>query len=354
LQKHITHLSDYTLLDTSCGYGSFLRVPNSIGADCDTTALLEAEKNTECKLFLHNSLRNVSRKQYGLFVSDKIIIVGNPPYNDKTSLVKNSIKKETGTLVPEIDEDLKNRDLGISFLLSYNKLEADYICVLHPLSYLIKKTNFDRLRSFCRSYKLIDNLIISSSEFSAASKTTAFPIVIALYQRHIGKEKTDQEAGDLAPATQQWKTKDGKTFTIGQFDSVGNYITKYPNQRAVKQDETAAYFWTMRDINALKRSKTFVAKECSSTIRVTKELLSFYCYVDAFKDYIPHIPYYFGNSDIMINKERFVELQNIFLARACMKHSELINHTSAIEYSAQSEKLLDEYFHVLLGEHYVN
>lgn len=41
------------------------------------------------------------------------------------------------------DEDLFDRDLGVSFLKSYNKLKADVICILHLLSYLIKKTNFE-------------------------------------------------------------------------------------------------------------------------------------------------------------------------------------------------------------------
>ncbi|MCL2312193.1 MAG: SAM-dependent methyltransferase, partial [Firmicutes bacterium] len=114
---------------------------------------------------------------------------------------------------------------------------------------------------------------------------------------------------------------------------IGNYISKYPNQQTVKIEDTVAYFWTMRDINALKRSKTFIDKESVNTIRVTKENLHYYKYVDIFKKYIPHIPYYFGNSDVFINNDYFLENQNIFV-------------------EPEQEKL-DVYFRELLGEHYV-
>src|SRR3989344_5858437 len=66
-----------------------------------------------------------------------IIAIGNPPYNDTTSIIRNSIKDTS--IQDKIDADIKTRDLGMSFLLSYDKLKADYVCVLHPLSYLIKK-----------------------------------------------------------------------------------------------------------------------------------------------------------------------------------------------------------------------
>jgi len=60
---------------------------------------------------------------------------------------------------------LSQRDLGISFLLSYNKLAADFVCVLHPLSYLIKKSNFEALWQFKDNYRLVDSVVISSGVF---------------------------------------------------------------------------------------------------------------------------------------------------------------------------------------------
>ena len=174
-----TNIENYTILDTSCGYGNFLRYKNSIGADIDKIAVKKAKQNTNCFILEQNALLNVTRKNYNISDTQKLIIVGNPPYNDTTSIINNSIKQTKF----DIDKDLRHRDLGISFLLSYNKLYANYICILHPLSYLIKKTNFNGLRNFTENYKLIDNIIISSNSFSDTSKITAFPIVIALYKR---------------------------------------------------------------------------------------------------------------------------------------------------------------------------
>ncbi|MCL2567600.1 MAG: hypothetical protein FWE18_05885 [Alphaproteobacteria bacterium] len=156
IYANIVDAKEYIIMDTSCGYGNFLRFPNSIGADSDNKAIEKAAANIDnAKFFHHNSLFDVSRKQYNLEPKDKIIIVGNPPYNDTTSVVRKHIKQQNYA----IDKDLSHRDLGISFLLSYNKLKADYICVLHPLSYLIKKTNFDSLKDFKQNYKLIYSIL---------------------------------------------------------------------------------------------------------------------------------------------------------------------------------------------------
>lgn len=82
-----------------------------------------------------------------------------------------------------MDTDVQTRDLGMSFLLSYNKLNADCVCVLHPLSYLIKRSNFKLLSNFSKNYKLIDGVIISSGAFSDNSKSIQFPILIGLYRK---------------------------------------------------------------------------------------------------------------------------------------------------------------------------
>jgi hypothetical protein len=324
LQRHISNFDEYTIMDTSCGYGSFLdcNITNKkIGADIDQTALLNVK--TDATLINHNSLADVKRQNYHLSDDEKIIIVGNPPYNDTTSLIRNEIKTDK----KDVDNDIKARDIGISFLMSYCKLRADFICVLHPLSYLIKKTNFDTLRSFRCSYKLIDGIVISSGEFSKTSKVTQFPIVIVLY------EKNDWGMDYAFINNWNFKTIEGKQFRVSDFDYIGNYITKYPNKQNVSLENTVAHFWTMRDINALKRSKTFINKECVHTIRVTKENLHYYQYVDVFKKYIKHIPYYFGNSDIFIDNDYFMRDRSIFI-------------------NCEQERL-DIYFRYLLGEHYV-
>jgi hypothetical protein len=301
LQKHVNNFNKYTILDTSCGYGSFLNYDISnkkIGADIDKIALQNANINNSIN---HNSLLKIARKDYNLKQNEKLIIVGNPPYNDITSIVKNKIKQKS-----EIHKEIKTRDLGMSFLLSYHKLKADYICVLHPLSYLIKETNFNTLKDFTNNYKLIDGLIISSGEFSDCSNVTTFPIIIALYER--GKMNYEFIKNC------NFKTKEGANFKISNFTPIINFITKYPNQKIVKESDAVAKFYTMRDINALKRNQTFMNKTTYNTIFVTADKLHYYCYVDCFKKYaIDKLPYYLGNCDVFIDNEKFLKVKDSFI-----------------------------------------
>ncbi|MDR0643420.1 MAG: hypothetical protein LBG05_00700 [Treponema sp.] len=344
IAKNVPRFDDYVLLDTSCGYGGFLRGARTIGADIDGKALETARRNSPSgAYFNHNSLFEIARSQYKLAENEKVIIVGNPPYNDTTSIIRHAIKKAE---FPR-DADVISRDVGLSFLLSYHKLAADFVCVLHPLSYLIKKANFKALGQFKRNYKLVDSVVVSSGVFSATSKAASFPIIIALYERTL-------LGMDYAYIQQyQFKTNDHKTFVIQAFDTIGNYIPKYPNRKTVRGRDTAAYFYTMRDINALKRTATFLEKETANAVRVTKTNLPYYCYVDVFKDYIPHIPYYFGNSDVMIDNDYFQALAPLFVSRSARKHPNLRSY-SEMENDNDAETKVTVYFKQLLGDHYVD
>ncbi|MDR1894454.1 MAG: hypothetical protein LBQ61_07170 [Spirochaetales bacterium] len=345
IRKNVPDSSQYHILDTSCGYGGFLRGKNAIGADIDGAAVKTAKERSPQHIYIHqNSLLDISRSQYGLDKNSKIIIVGNPPYNDTTSIIRNSIKKEKF----ERDGAVFSRDLGISFLLSYDILKADFVCVLHPLSYLIKKANFESLRSFKDSYKLVDSVIVSSGVFSATSKTTCFPIIIAFYERvSFGMDYNYVK-------NFEFKTTENKKFSLSQYDVIGKYISKYPNRNKINANETVAYFYTMRDINALKRGATFIDKETYNAVRVTKQKLPYYCYVDVFKEYIPHIPYYFGNSDVMINNEAFTELKDLFVYKSVQRHPKLSECAEIKKPYKDFEKPVQGYFKNLLGEHYVD
>jgi hypothetical protein len=347
LKKNIPDFNQYTIVDTSCGYGSFLRLPRTLGADLDPAALKEAAfKTPSARLFQHNSLAEVHRAQYGLDNDAKLIIVGNPPYNDRTSLVRHELKKS----VCDVDNDLKHRDLGISFLLSYNKLKAGYICVLHPLSYLIKKANFESLGPFRYNYQLKDGIVISSGEFAATSKTMRFPILIGFYQR------TPEGMSHNFIRGYPFKIKEGPELRLDCFDEFGWFTTKYPNQKSLGLDKTAAFFWTMRDINALKRSRTFVEKEVpNSSIRVPAERLPYYCYADVFKDYLRHIPYYFGNCDILLDHGEFEKIKDAFVAASLEKYQFLQHILTARNNRAQNyAPVITSYFKNLFGKHYAD
>jgi hypothetical protein len=226
---------------------------------------------------------------------------------------------------------------------------------LHPLSYLIKKTNFESLHAFRENYRLADSMVISSGVFSDTSKTTQFPILIGLYERCASG--MDYEYITQYP----FNTYENKRFSLRQYDTIENYITKYPNKKRVSIPETAVHFYTMRDINALKRATTFTNQESGNTIRVTRETLPYYCYVDVFKDYIPHIPYYFGNSNIMIDNGLFTELRDVFVSESSRKHPGMIRDMCGLRGIVEQDKrgnadsavIIERYFRTLLGEHYV-
>ena len=349
--------SQTIVVDSACGYGDFLknsRQATTIGCDIDETAIDVAKKqNDGVRFFQTNALCDVSRAKFGIPEKSDLIVVGNPPYNDKTSLIRQSIK----SVDFKIDEDLACRDLGISFLRSYNKLEADLICVLHPLSYLIKPTNFRLLKDFATNYRLIDALLISSWEFPESAKHTPFPIVLALYERD-----TQGMAYDFI---RSFRFRiDGKNgFCLSDFDYIVGYVDKYPKKKRAtyvegdvqrSESDDPLFFWTMRDINALKRNRTFVENYSTNTIVIDKQKLDYYAYIDVFKRNLHRLPFYFGNCEVLINDELFKRYRAAFISDTVRHHPFLKKHFQ-IEPIAeqQTDSELDTYFKLLFGEHHL-
>ena len=80
----------------------------------------------------------------------------------------------------------------------------------------------------------------------------AFPILIALYKRDRDGMNYDYIQN------YQFKIKDDGLFSFKDFDTIVNYVQKYPNKQYLnKNDKPVAKFWTLRDINALKRNRIF-------------------------------------------------------------------------------------------------
>ena len=333
------------LIDTACGYGDFLKnYRQSIGYDIDGTAISIAQRNNDkTQFFQANTLHNVSRGKFGISPKSKLIAVGNPPYNDKTSLIRRKIKSESS----DIDEDLASRDLGISFLRSYDKLQADSVCVLHPLSYLIKPTNFKSLKGFAANYRLVAGHLISSSTFKESAKLTPFPIVVAFYQRD-----WRGMAYDFIRAF-RFDVYGGGCFRLSDFDYITSYIRKYPSKRQQPIPDESIFFWTMRDINALKRNRTFVKDYSNNTIVVDKRKLGYYAYVDVFKRNLYRLPFYFGNCDVPIDDKLFRQYKHYFISDTIRHNPFLEKHfqTDPIE-KDQVDSKLDTYFKLLLGKYH--
>ena len=367
--------SQTAVIDSACGYGDFLKNCGqaiTIGCDIDETAISVAKKNSDdVRFFQTNALCDVSRAKFGIPQQSYLIVVGNPPYNDKTSLIRHSIKD----INFDIDEDIASRDLGISFLRSYNKLEADLICVLHPLSYLIKPTNFRHLKEFTANYRLIDGLLISSSKFPESVKHTSFPIVLALYQRdtqgmaynfihsfrfRIADKDNKKRAASIKPQRDAMSIED---FCLSDFDYITGYVDKYPKKKRPtsvvgnshhSEKDNPLFFWTMRDINALKRNRTFVENYSVNTIVIDKRKLDYYAYIDVFKRNLHRLPFYFGNCDVLIDDNLFKQYKSAFITDTVKHHPFLKKHfqIKPIE-EQQAASGLDTYFKLLFGEHHV-
>ncbi len=355
--------SQTTVIDSACGYGDFLKDYGqsiTIGCDIDETAISVAKKNNgEVRFFQTNALCDVSRVKFGIPQQSYLIVVGNPPYNDKTSLIRHNIKDVDF----DIDEDITSRDLGISFLRSYNKLEADLICVLHPLSYLIKPTNFRLLKDFTVNYRLIDGLLISSGEFPESAKHTPFPIVLALYERDT-QGMTYDFIRDF-----RFRTAGKNRFCLSDFNYITGYVDKYPKKRPPSdyslfssgaegthhpEKEDPLFFWTLRDINALKRNRTFVGNYSANTIVIDKRKLDYYAYIDVFKRNLHRLPFYFGNCDVLIDNDLFREYKPCFISDTVNYHPFLKKHFQIEPIAEQhTASRLDTYFKLLFGEHHL-
>ena len=317
LAENIKGNSVDVVLEPACGYGAFFakafpqKKVRFIGADIDPMALTLARSNFPNVEFKKtNMLSKIYRLKYGIEEKERLAIVGNPPYNDVTSHVKNRIKAEPC----EIDEKVKTRDLGLSFMLAFAKLEPVYIAILHPLSYLIKKNNFETLKPLMRNYTLLDAVVFSSREFSDTSKNSGFPIVAAIYEKNMRGTNYGQII------KRKFKTLENQEFSISDFDYICKYISKYPSNYS-KISEFK--FFTMRDINALKRSRTFIKEDTANTIYIEPEKLPYYCYVDIFKDLIPKLPYYFGNLDVPFDRNSFEKLKDDFFILSIVKHPDI-------------------------------
>ena len=341
-------LGGTTILDSACGYGGFIRdEPNNRGYDIDPVAIRHAGAAKPKALFRRlNSLENVGRESFAIPEDKRLVIVGNPPFNDRTSLIRRGIKRNQAEM--KIDEDLRSRDLGISFLRSFDKLGADAVCVLHPLSYLVKPTNFSALKSFSENYSLAEAQIINSGVFEDNSRAGSFPISIALYLR----SGTGMTYSDVAGHS--FRINDRLSFRIKDFRYVDDFIDKYP--RKPKDDDLdGIMFWTLRDINALRRNRTFVTARSGNAVFINKSQLDYYIYVDVIKQFIDRVPFYLGNSNVMINERLFRKLKKFFVHDSVRRHPYLRKYVdfAGDVNDREATENIERYFRSLLGKHYL-
>lgn len=349
-------------MDIACGCGAFLELFDDckiIGRDIDVQAVEVLNLLNFKNIAFDNSLVNVCREKYNLKNSDSIVIVGNPPYNDITSKNKRyGTNCKTSTNI-EIDADIKSRDLGVSFLKAYAKLNPDYICVLHPLSYLIKESNFKNLQFFKDNYKLKEGIIFSSREFKDLSKTTEFPILVALYE----KGNMDYEY------IKNFNFKvlnDEKIFKLNNFKTIDGFIKKYPTKidsNNIKKSDIDLYMYNIRDTNSLISSGNLQILDNTNNlnyITVMYEDLYKYAYLNCYK-HLFNNNYIFGNLSPIVNQEELENneyIRDLFIIGCILKNQRfsifnIDNKNSIIytkflinDYKRKSKSLSSEVFNI--------
>lgn len=305
---------DSVIMDLAAGCGAFLDcfpANPSIIRDIDQEAVNFLKSIGYTYAEVDNSLSNVKLSKYGLKETDHLICIGNPPYNDLTSLVKRKGANAKKEIDFEIDEDIRTSDLGTSFLRAFNKLGADVICILHPLSYLIKESNFkNRLGYFTQEYRLQRGVIFSNNEF-ADTQGTPFPIVAALYLRNflgMDYEYIRQFPFEIL--------KSEELFILADYETIDGYIHKYvPRYKEKQISDIGLYMHNFRDLNSLKSiGNLFDQRQEGVTLPVQEKDFYKYAYLNALRRYFPK-NFKWGNLSPLVMKE---QLENdIFLQDAC-------------------------------------
>ena len=279
------------IFDSAAGDGAFIRSGDRAvykAAEQDPAAAeILKNKIPPKNVFAGNALLNACRQRFHIAPKDFLIQIGNPPYNDVTSAYKKGQKGEN-----ICDQDLFDRDLAVSFIKSYNKLKADVVCVLHPLSCLIKEANFKRLKGFAENYKLKKAFLFSSGEFQNTSRTH-FPIAVALYE----KNQSGMSFEEVRRFPFRILGNEQQIFRLIDFPSTDGFIRKYPPRKFDPQtSDIGVYYRSFRDINSLMRNQDFHLPKSPFSIAVQAADFYKYCYLFAFKQlFRPKNLWLYGN-----------------------------------------------------------
>ena len=332
-----SEITDNTyVMDLACGCGAFLELFNDchiMGRDVDSQAIEILELFNFENIAVDNTLLNVSRNKYHLSENDDLVIIGNPPYNDSSSINKRYSTKSKAKRLPE-DSDIHCRDIGRSFLEAYAKLKPRSICILHPLSYLIKKVNFKSLKRLSKNYKLTSATIFSSDEFEDLKGGSVFPIVIAHYNL------CDEGMTYEYIKNFHFNILDSnKKFTLANVEQAGHdYIHQTVTSIDVNNNsDIDLYHYNFRDLNSLNKAN-FQSAEYREEHKDTMVVVNYvylwkYCYVNCIKKFLlPLLPegnnYILGNLNPIIDK-RMVENSNywkdLFTICAILKNSHRID-----------------------------
>ncbi|MDD4308793.1 MAG: N-6 DNA methylase [Candidatus Cloacimonetes bacterium] len=306
---------DSVIMDLAAGCGAFLDsfLDNEwIIRDIDAEAVAFLNSIGYPQAVCDNSLMQITREKYGIAQDRQVVCLGNPPYNDISSRNKKAGKNQKSEPGFVLDAQVKSSDLGASFLRAFCLLKADVVCVLHPLAYLIKPSNFRlRLKNFTHEFHLQKGVIFSSNEFADTQKTP-FPIVAALYL----KDSKGMDYSDI------WEFpfeiyKSTETFTLKQYETTDGYIRKYaPSRKEPVHSSIGLYMHNFRDLNSLKTVGNLSEKAIPSvTIPVEEGDLYKYAYLNCLRRYFSK-DFRWGNLSPLVKSEQLDS--DIYLQDACL------------------------------------
>lgn len=343
--------SKVVVLDPAGGFGAFIwkfqNYDYRIG-EIDPLAVKYLKETFDSDRVFHtNALVDVKRSKYRIPEDAFLIVVGNPPYNDWTSLYKKGMKGNF-----KMDSEVFDRDIGMAFLKAMNKLRADVICILHPMSYLIKKANFKRLETFFKFYTLLKAFIFPSFFFKWTSRSVGFPVLIALYIRD--QKGFNWESLIKFPFT---FLHNGATFKLIEIETTDGFINKYPRREL---SPIGLYFHTFRDINSILRNRDFLTKPTDLTIPLNYDNFPDYAYLIALKHYIKEKGakrfWFYGNFSPLIDKSFYLSHKNLFISYTLKRTKDIpkdliLKIRSAYSLS-ENDEIVENYFKNLFK--YVN
>lgn len=350
LSEYLSEYPDSTVADLAAGCGAFIGRFNEypiIGRDIDQHAVNVLKKMGYTEVACDNSLYNVNREKLGISINERLVIVGNPPWNDtnsknkrfgnnaKEKLKLSSYDASLGLMTVAansemlIDADIRTNDIGISFMRAFAKLQPDMICVVHPLSYLIKERNAGFIKQLLDRYTLEKAIVFSSSEFGAAiTSGTAFPALIGMY-RHGGSTtykditqfkfpiySSKTETNEKCAQRQCTLADTGMRIVLGQIETIDSvkdhkgktvpWVQKYASKRegGIAISDTGIYQYNLRDTNSLLASGNLCMRLEQDVIPVNFDMFPRHCYLNCMKRYMQR-HFILGNISPLLSREHF-------------------------------------------------
>lgn len=259
---------DTLLLDLCVGGGAFAQGDPTrfYGADIDAVAVQILRHMGWEHIQCLDALNQINLEAYGIPKDHRdVIIVGNPPYNDRTSINKRGSKGQSVSLV---DPRVKATDVGISFMRAYFLLQPRAVAVLHPMTYLLKPSLFKKIANL--GYRLEQYTIFSSRAFSTHG-SNPFPYGAALW---VPRDPQAQIEGREQPALtpeqleSEWQairqrefpvveiqdaqvTRCNWTFRMANYKTIDEPATKINKYVSKQPSNIELYTFNYRDLNSL-------------------------------------------------------------------------------------------------------